>query len=194
MNRIAPLKLLMLFVVGAVGGLIGDAGHVQSGTTVYLDTAGIPFIWESPVTFPIMVGVATVLLAELRLRIAPARDVGEWTDGVGAVGVVIGIYAVTALVRDEPLLPSSVIVFMLAAIAWHVSGDGRAATICGLVAASVGTVAEIILVQVGFFRYAPEIDLLFGVPPWLPALYFAFGVVAARLGELCVAPPKGATA
>lgn len=194
MFRIAPLKLLMLFVVGAVGGLIGDAGHVQSGTTVYLDTGALPFVWESPVSFPIMVGVATVLLAELRLRIAPARNVGAWTDGVGAVGVVIGIYAVTALVRDEPLLPSSVIVFMLAAIAWHVSGDGWAATICGLVAAGVGTIVEIILVQVGFFSYAPEIDLLFGVPPWLPALYFAFGVVAARLGELCVAPAKGATA
>ena len=29
-------------------------------------------------------------------------------------------------------------------------------------------------------------DTLFGVAPWLPALYFAFGVVVALLGEIAV--------
>ena len=32
--------------------------------------------------------------------------------------------------------------------------------------------------------YAPSADGLFGVAEWLPALYFAFGIVAARLAEL----------
>ena len=32
--------------------------------------------------------------------------------------------------------------------------------------------------------YAPSADGLSGVAEWLPALYFAFGIVAARLAEL----------
>jgi hypothetical protein len=31
------------------------------------------------------------------------------------------------------------------------------------------------------FRYADDSDALFGVGPWLPALYFAFGVVVVLL-------------
>jgi hypothetical protein len=36
----------------------------------------------------------------------------------------------------------------------------------------------------GVFRYADDSDALLGVAPWLPALYFAFGVVAAMLAEI----------
>jgi len=43
---------------------------------------------------------------------------------------------------------------------------------------------EIVLVEVGVFRYADSCDQLFGVGPWLVPLYFAFGVVAALLAEL----------
>jgi hypothetical protein len=42
---------------------------------------------------------------------------------------------------------------------------------------------EIALAALDVARYADPIDTLAGVAPWLPALYFAFGVVAARLGE-----------
>jgi hypothetical protein len=42
--------------------------------------------------------------------------------------------------------------------------------------------------------YAESADSLFGVALWLPALYFAFGVVAATLAELLVAArPSSAT-
>jgi hypothetical protein len=34
------------------------------------------------------------------------------------------------------------------------------------------------------FRYADDSDALFGVAPWLPALYFAFGVVVGLLAEI----------
>ena len=33
-------------------------------------------------------------------------------------------------------------------------------------------------------RYSEDSDALFGVAPWLPALYFAFGVVVALLAEI----------
>ena len=44
--RLELPALVALFALGAAGGLIGDAGHVASGTTRYLSHA-LPFIWKS---------------------------------------------------------------------------------------------------------------------------------------------------
>ena len=38
--------LTALFAIGAVGGLIGDMCHVESGTTVYLEDP-LPYVWKS---------------------------------------------------------------------------------------------------------------------------------------------------
>jgi len=51
-------------------------------------------------------------------------------------------------------------------------------------AAIGGPIVEAVLAWTGVFRYADDSDALFGVGPWLPALYFAFGVVVALLGEI----------
>ena len=75
------------------------------------------------------------------------------------------------------------LIYVLAAITWCVLGDGSAA-ICGALAAIGGPIVEAVLAKVGLFRYADDSDALFGVAPWLPALYFAFGVVVALLGEI----------
>jgi hypothetical protein len=66
-------------------------------------------------------------------------------------------------------------------------GGGRSAIVCGLVAAVAGPAAEIVIVDLDLSRYSSTADSLFGVALWLPALYLAFGVVAARLAELLVA-------
>ena len=184
--RLSAAALAGLFALGAAGGLLGDQGHVASGTEVYLSASkGVPFVWESPLWFPALVGLLTASLAELRLRISTARPAGGPADGVAAVAAVLGLYAVTALIRHQPLAPATVLVCALAALVWRTLGDGAPAAACGALAAVVGVTAEIALVAAGVFEYAPGIDPLAGVPPWLPALYFAFGVVVARLGELC---------
>jgi len=184
--RLSAAALAGLFALGAAGGLLGDQGHVASGTEVYLSASrGVPFVWESPLWFPALVGLLTASLAELRLRISPARRVGRPEDGVAAVAAVLGLYALTALIRHQPLAPVTVLVYALAAVAWRALGDGAPAAACGVLAALVGVTVEIALVAAGVFEYAPGIDRLAGVPPWLPALYFAFGVAVARLGELC---------
>ena len=41
-----------------------------------------------------------------------------------------------------------------------------------------------VLAGMGVFRYGDDSDALLGVAPWLPALYFAFGVVVAVLAEI----------
>jgi hypothetical protein len=175
----------VLFVVGAAGGLVGDAGHVLSGTTRYLDH-GVPFVWESAIWFPVLVGAATVGAAELRLRLASARAGDAW-EGTAAAASVIGIYALTAVLRDAPLEPATALVWALAIIVLWRFGEGLPSLACAVAAAIVGTVVEIVMVGGGVFEYANPIDGLGGVPPWLPGLYFAFGAVAARLGSLMAA-------
>jgi len=184
--RLNVRELAILFAIGAVGGLIGDAGHVQSGTTVYLDDAG-PLIWRSALWFPILVGLATASLGELRLRLGPARPGFDPRVGIGAIAAVLAIYAVTALVHAGPEEPATTLVVALAVIVACWLAGGKPAIICGLVAAVAGPLAEIVIIELGLSRYADSADTLFGVALWLPALYFAFGFVAARLAELLVA-------
>jgi hypothetical protein len=174
--------MLVLFVLGAVAALVGDHGHVATGTTEYL-THSVPFIWSSPIWFPAMVGVATVSLAELRLHLPHPRTDVTSRQALAGVAAVVGTYVVTALVHTAQPVPAIVLVCVLAALTWCVLGDGPA-VVCGVLAAVIGPVVEIVLVEVGVFRYAESCDQLFGVGPWLVPLYFAFGVVAALLGEL----------
>jgi hypothetical protein len=184
--RLSLGELAVLFLVGAAGGLIGDAGHVQSGTTVYLDDA-TPFIWRSALWFPVLVGLATASLGELRLRLGTTRPGFDIRIGIAAIAAVLAIYAVSALIHDQPEEPGTILIAMLAILVACWLADGRPAIICGLVAAVVGPATEIVIVDLDLARYAPTADSLFGVALWLPALYFAFGLVAARLAELLVA-------
>ena len=174
--------MLVLFVLGAVAALVGDHGHVATGTTEYL-THSVPCIWSSPIWFPVMVGVATVSLAELRLHLPHPRTDVTPRQALAGVAAVVGTYVVTALVHAAPPMPAIVLVCVLAALTWCVLGDGPA-VVCGVLAAVIGPAVEIVLVEVGVFRYADSCAQLYGVGPWLVPLYFAFGVVAALLGEL----------
>lgn len=53
--------------------------------------------------------------------------------------------------------------------------------VCGVMAAIIGPVVEIVLVEIDVFAYHEPCDGLSGVAPWLVPLYFAFGVVVALL-------------
>lgn len=175
-------EAIALFALGAVAALIGDHGHVATGTTRYF-THAVPFIWSSPLWFPVMVGVATVSLAELRLHLPTPRTTVTARQGLAGVAAVIGTYVVTALVHTAPVVPATTLVIALAAIAWCALGDGPS-VVCGLLAAVIGPIVEIVLVKDGVFAYAADSSQLFGVGAFLVPLYFSFGVIAALLGEL----------
>jgi hypothetical protein len=174
--------LAFLFTLGAAASLIGDHSHVATGTTEYLTDAA-PFVWSSPIWFPLLVGAATVSMAELRLRLRAPRTSVTARQGVAGVAAVIGIYIITALEHRGPAVPVTVLIYALAAITWCVLGDGPGA-VCGVLAAIGGPIVEAVLAGAGVFRYADDSEALFGVAPWLPALYFAFGVVVAVLAEI----------
>jgi hypothetical protein len=175
-------ELAFLFTLGAAASLIGDHSHVATGTTEYL-TDAVPFIWSSPIWFPLLVAVATVSLAEVRLRLRSPRTSVTVRQGLAGVAAVIGIYIITALEHTAAAVPVTVLISSLAVITWCVLGDGPGA-VCGVLAAIGGPIVEVAIAGAGVFRYADGSDALFGVAPWLPALYFAFGVVVALLAEL----------
>lgn len=182
----------VLFAIGAVGGLIGDAAHVQTGATTYLSD-GFPFVWESALWFPLAVGLATVATGGVRVLLAPVRPIpGIATDGdrlreaAMAIASVLAIYAVTAIVSDEPEGPATTLTVMLAVLCVARFASGWAALLCAASAAVLGPAAEIVLVEVEAARYAPSADGLLGVAAWLVPLYFAFGAVVSRLTELLV--------
>jgi hypothetical protein len=177
-------EVVFLFVLGGAAALVGDHSHVATGTTVYYEPAfAVPFVWSSPIWFPIMVGAAAVSLAELRLHLGPTRTTVTARQGLAGVAAVIGTYVVTALVHSAPIVPGTTLVIALAAITWCALGD-RPSVVCGVLAAVGGPVVEIVLVKAGVFAYAEDASGLFGVGPFLPALYFSFGVVVALLAEI----------
>lgn len=175
-------ELLVLFLVGAAASLVGDHSHVVTGTTEYF-TDAVPFVWSSPIWFPVMVGAATVSLAELRLHLPDPRATVTAKQGVAGIAAVLGTYVTTALVHGAPPVPSTTLIVAMAVITWCALGD-KASVVCGALAAIVGPIVEIVLVKIGVFAYNADSDGLFGVGPWLVPLYFAFGVVVAVLGEI----------
>ncbi len=185
-----PREILILFAIGAAGGLVGDAGNVQTGATVYLDDA-TPFIWKSPLWFPALVGIGTVSVGVTRLLLGPTRPGFDIRLAVGAAATVVGIYAVTSVAGDDGTA-SVALVTMLAVIAACVFAD-RPGIVCGLLAALVGPAVEIAIVELELSEYTEANDALFGVGLWLPGLYFAFGVAVARITELLVARRDAAT-
>jgi len=184
--------LAALFAIGAIGGLIGDMCHVESGTTRYLEDP-LPYVWRSQLWFPVVVGAGTAALGWLRLRLAPAGPpaTGRVRDGAAMIAAVVGLYALTALVRGEPQAPSVVLVYALAALICASFARSPADLVCGGLAAIFGVGGEIVLSAAGTFEYAEDVSRLAGVASWLPALYVAFGVVAARLGELMARSRSG---
>ncbi|MDQ3102505.1 MAG: hypothetical protein M3Q53_01530 [Actinomycetota bacterium] len=186
-SSIGPAGLAALVATGAIGGLIGDMGHVQSGTTVYLEDP-LPYIWESQLWFPLMVGGGTAALGwiavELGASAAEAERSEPLREAAAAIASVLGLYALTAIVRGEPAAVGIVLCYSVAALICARFARDRVDWLCALLAALFGVGSEVLLSAAGVFEYAGDVEQILGVAAWLPALYLAYGVVASRLGVL----------
>jgi hypothetical protein len=78
---------------------------------------------EQPRLIPILVGGATVSIAELRLHLPDLRSSVTARQGIAGVAAVLGIYVTTALVHTAPAIPANVLIYSLAAITWCALGD-----------------------------------------------------------------------
>ena len=184
--RVRPraAELLFLFAIGAAGALIGDAGNVQAGVTRYLDDS-VPFVWESPIWFALLVGFAAVAIGALRLQLGPTRPGFDPRILVGAWAATVGVYAVTSIVPDDRTASASLVAMLGILVACFLAD--RPGLICGLAAAVLGPLVEIAIVELELSEYTDDYDGLGGVALLLPGLYLAFGVSVARITEQLVA-------
>ena len=161
--------------LGFVVALAGDACHVASGATRY-EWDGVPEIWRSQVWFPFLVAGAVLAAGWAGRRDARVRSRADVAIGAA---LVLALYALTAVVDDEPATVSVVLCGAMAVAIWAWWDPSRVAFVVALSAAVLGPFAEIVLVELGAASYAD--DALFGVAPWLPCLYFGAGAVASGL-------------
>ena len=156
--------------------------HVVSGTESYdRDAYAVPFWWGVPITFPLMVAVATVVIALVRRWLGPLRRDITIRHAVGGVATVMAAYATSALGITQPAV-STTLIWAIALAGTAVLADGYAVA-CGVLVAIVGTLIEIVMHHAGLFAYSPANDQLGGVGWWLPALYLIFGVTVATATE-----------
>src|SRR3954468_22758206 len=167
--------------LGFVIGLAGDACHVASGTTAY-EWDALPNIWNSRAWFPFLVAYAVTSGAWLARRLGlPATHARTRADVILGAGPGLALYALTAALSGAVPTVSVVLVGALAVAIWAWWDPSPGALAVALIAAVVGPLAEIALVALDTAHYAPEVDELGGVAPWLPCLYFAAGAVTSGL-------------
>ena len=170
----------LVFALGVVVALCGDACHVASGTTVY-DWEDVPTIWESAVWFPVLLGGAVLTVA-----FAGARAGLPWrprtpADVVLGAAAVLALYALTAVLHGQPETVSVVLCGAIAVAIWAWWDPSPGALLLATVAAVTGPLAEALIVELGAAHYTSGSDSLLGVAAWLPCLYFAAGAVASGI-------------
>ena len=172
---------VLIAVLGGAIGLAGDACHIASGTNHY-DVDAVPTLWRSALWFPFAVGLAVLLGAWVadRLDLPPSRRRTRADVPAGAAAV-LALYALTAVLRHQPMTVSVVLTASIAVLVWAWWDPSPGALLVAVVAAVLGPLAEIAVSAADLAHYAPDADGLGGVPPWLPCVYFAAGAVTSRL-------------
>lgn len=101
-------------------GLVGDACHVASGTTHY-EWDGVPAIWRSAIWFPVMLSSAVLAAAWAGERAGlPAIRMRRRVDALTGAAAILGLYALTAALRGEPVTVSVALTAAVAVVifAW----------------------------------------------------------------------------
>ena len=162
-------------------GLVGDACHVASGTTHY-EWDGVPAIWRSAIWFPVMLSGAVLAAAWAGERAGlPAVRMRRRLDALTGAAAILGLYALTAALRGEPVTVSVALTAAVAVVIFARWDPSPRTLALALAAAVLGPLVEIAIVEIGAASYAPDADDLGGVAPWLPCLYFAAGAVAGGM-------------
>lgn len=178
-----------LFLVGFVVAPIGDYFHLTTETTAYT----YEFDWHiglSPVWFPFVVGLGTILAGWFRLWLDRLRGGVHATTAIASWPLVgLSILGTVLLHSGSGFLPwghagwNDLILACGAAGIWFVTDRSQNALIQAACFALLGTVGEIGSVEMGLHRYGAGADHLWGVATWLPSIYFAAAVASGNLAR-----------
>jgi hypothetical protein len=169
-----------MLVAGAIIGSFFDGFHTHWGTTSYPQPVLWMMAWWTPLLFS---GVYTLLgmLYSFGQRLAPARK--RAGGELYALAMFGFLYFLSAALPVSNVIK---LVVLLAAglLLWAALDRTWPTFVLGLFAAFIGPFTEVVFVHWGIFSHLqPD---FFGIPMWLPALYFASaagaGPAFARMG------------
>lgn len=183
-----PLKLIILFPVGFLVGLIGDYFHITSKTTFYNpDYIGFKIL-KSAWWFPFATALAAVALGflhqGLQLKLDPqaVQKKVSFARCFIALLVFLALYALSAYSLFSNLLLHDGMMLLLALAFWFFRPT-KTVFILSLSVALIGTSIEMIQVHLGWFGYYPQGNEFFGVAIWTPFAYFASVPAIAALAQ-----------
>jgi hypothetical protein len=177
------VRLLTLFLLGAILGTLGDSMHVAAGVLGY---PAPTLLGEKP-WVPLIMGIGFINLVEGQAfwrarwpRVTPGKGESATTPGaVLAAAAFLAAWAATALFWRHPRLLTLALVALYCA--WPGALQPRV-LLSALITAALGPGVEATLSFAGGFDYYTG-HLFLGVPLWLPALYL-HAAMAGRFVEL----------
>jgi hypothetical protein len=182
--------LLVLFMVGAVFGSLGDLTHVLTGTTTYPPLVyGIYFFGLLPYWVPLLFGTAGIAIGASHpwadRWLGGGTRPGTRTWGLVAAGssAFLGLDALSGWLPRDSLGIASVVLAAGALGLWIWLDRTWQGLVLAAATALVGTAFEVMLIRRGIFAYRPQLSGLAGAAPWLPWLYVAASVAVGNLGR-----------
>ena len=173
---------ITVFVLGALIGPIGDWCHMTSGTLSYNATApqlriffGLPF-WVPPLFGLAALSIATCHLLFNNKAIRPSHlKVSQGTLAFLLLYAASGFLPLeTGGARDVVLALGALGIWAWLERTWQGMAVGVAVGV-------IGSLFEIFLVHHGVFSYGSGMDNMFGVPSWLPWVYFGASIAIENL-------------
>lgn len=173
-----PLRLAIVFLVGAVLGTLGDGMHVAGGVLSYPHPAFLGEAWWVPLLMGSSL-LAMVIGHANQKRSFAIQPRGSTVLAILSSTAFMGFYALTAILWRHPTLLTAILVG-----AFLLRPDARTAPALALALPMliIGPAVELVLTRLHAFTYHAT-GLVFGVPCWLGGLYL-HAALAARAIEL----------
>ena len=178
--------LLWLFLAGATLGTALDAFHVLNGIESYASPTLLGVAWWVPLLFggaAVAIGYSHPLLDPL---LHHRRFRSLFSSLLGLAWLPLA-YLISVSFFDT--LTKTLLIVLIYANFWLLTGGDWQNLVFSLVTAITGTLIEMILVAAGAFAYLHP-DML-GVPYWLPAIYACASLAVGDLGRSLFYPLGG---
>ncbi len=173
---------IALLITGAVLGVLGENFAVGKNYYAYAKSGSSGL----PIYLPAVWGFLLVLFNRFGRTLHSLSETRPWSrylrKGVllGTQFLIVGYFAVMAVLIDRYVVAVCSIFLLLAARLWHEQED----IMMFLVSALGGVTGEAISVQCGIWEYANPYFSSIGIPLSLPILWGLAGLVSRRLALL----------